>query len=151
MKSLTKIWTIGTSNRSLEDFLSLLKHHSIKAVADIRRFPTSKFPHFRKENLKDALESSGMKYFHIESLGGYRGDYLEHMRSMEFEEGMKELTSISSRYKTAFVCAELLFFRCHRRFVSDELVRRGFEVIHIIDKERTYKHKGKTLKHLGDP
>jgi len=136
------IYTIGTSNRSLQEFLGTLKKYRIQMVVDVRRFPTSKHEHFKQENLKNSLEKEGIKYVHIKELGGYRKNgYLKHIQSEEFRQGIEKLLEIARQHKTAIMCAELLFFRCHRRFISDKLVEQGEKVLHIIDEKRTYQHK----------
>lgn len=137
-----RVYTIGTSNRNFEEFTSLLKQYEIKALIDVRRFPTSKFEHFKKENLKQNIERAGIEYIHIKELGGYRsGGYLKYMQTMEFKKGLHALLEIASRKQTAIMCSQLLFFRCHRRFISSELVKLGFEVIHILDRKRLVEHR----------
>jgi len=84
-----KIWTIGTSNRGLEEFLSLLEAYQIEAIVDVRRFPTSKHKHFKQENLEASLNRSGIDYHHVIELGGYRkGGYKKYMETEEFERGL---------------------------------------------------------------
>jgi uncharacterized protein (DUF488 family) len=134
---MTKVYTVGTSTRSLEEFLSLLEKHGIKKIIDVRRFPTSKFEHFKKEN----LEKLRLGYVHIPELGGYRGDYRKYMETGEFKRGLRKLLRLVRQETCAIVCAELLYFRCHRRFISDALVQRGIEVVHIIDEERVTSHR----------
>jgi uncharacterized protein (DUF488 family) len=143
-----KIWTIGTSNRGLEEFLSLLEAYQIEAIVDVRRFPTSKHKHFKQENLEASLNRSGIDYHHVIELGGYRkGGYKKYMETEEFERGLLYVETIASTKRVAIMCAELLFFRCHRRFIADALKLRGHTVIHIIDERRSYEHKGKNDKH----
>jgi uncharacterized protein (DUF488 family) len=137
-----KVYTIGTSNRSLGEFISLLKQYEIKALIDVRRFPTSKLEYFKKENLKQSMEKAGIEYIHIEELGGYRsGGYTKYMQTKEFKRGFENLLKIASRKQTAIMCSQLLFFRCHRRFISNELVKLGFEVLHIIDSKRLIEQR----------
>ena len=130
---MTTLWTIGTGTRSIEDFLDLLAENRIETLADIRSFPTSRFEWFKKENLKASLKSAGIRYVHIRELGGYRrGGYLSHTRTGEFARGLEKLIALSSARRTAFMCAETVFFRCHRRYVADQLVRRWHPVLHIM-------------------
>ena len=129
-----KVFTIGTSTRSLEEFLSLLKKHKIGTLIDVRRFPTSRFEHFKKENLEKLEE---INYCHLNGLGGYE----KHIKSEEFKEAFKRLLRLSEKENAAIMCAERLFFRCHRRFISNELVKHGIKVVHIIDEKRIYEHK----------
>ncbi len=142
-----KIWTIGTSDRSMEEFLQLLDAYELQAIADVRRFPTSRHAHFRQENLKESLINSGIEYHHFGELGGYRkGGYRQYMTTEEFERGITRLEALASSRRVAIMCAELLFFRCHRRFIADALKERGHTVIHIIDAKRSYEHKGRDEK-----
>jgi len=139
-----KIWTVGTSNRSIEEFLHLLRAYKIEVIADVRRFPTSKYGHFKQEVLKENLNRCGIEYNHIVELGGYRtGGYRQYMGTEDFERGLLRLEQLAASRRVAIMCAELLFFRCHRRFIADALTERGHTVIHIIDEHRSYEHKGK--------
>jgi len=131
----------------LEELINLLKRYGIRVIIDIRRFPTSrKYPHFNRENLSRSLEGVGIKYFWLgNELGGFReGGYEKYMANNEWLRGYKHLLKILEEFKdtnVALMCSERLWFRCHRRFISDTLVRDGFKVVHIIDAERTYVHK----------
>ena len=133
--SLT-IWTIGHSNRSKEEFLNLLREHSIEVLADIRSFPTSKIEHFKKENLEKWLPENGVEYVWLgKELGGYRkGGYKRHMRTKLFREGVQKLLETAKQKRTCMMCMEKNPKYCHRRFLSAHLERKGVEVIHIIEK-----------------
>jgi len=138
------IYTIGHSTRTLSELIKLLKNCGIEIVVDVRRFPSSKkFPYFRREYLEDQLERNGIEYFWLgDSLGGYRkGGYDRYMKSNDFKEGIADLLSIAKKGKTAIMCAELLWFKCHRRFISDVLLKLGYKVVHIVDEKRTYEHR----------
>ena len=134
------ILTVGHSNRPLEDFITLLREHETEAVVDVRRFPTSKFEHFCKPNLEESLAKAGIRYYHVAELGGFRHGYREYTETSEFGRGLNQLLKIASRFKTAVMCAEKLFFRCHRRFIADRLVERGMTVLHVMN-GRLYEHK----------
>jgi len=140
-----EVYTVGHSSRSLEELIAILKDYKISLVVDVRRFPTSRlFPHFKKESLERALEENGVKYIWLgDLLGGFReGGYLEYMRSEEFEKGFRRLLDlIESNDRVAILCREKLWFKCHRRFISDKLVREGYKIIHIIDRGRTYERR----------
>ncbi|MHC1635791.1 MAG: DUF488 domain-containing protein [Candidatus Methanospirareceae archaeon] len=139
---MAKIWTVGTSNRSLEEFLALLKLHNIEVIVDVRRFPVSKYEHFRADKLKTSLENTGILYHHAQELGGYRkGGYKEYMKSEDFIRGIIFVERLASKKRVAIMCAEKLFFKCHRRYIADALKRRGNEIVHIIDAKRSYEHK----------
>ena len=139
------IYTVGHSNRTLEDFLALLRHYGIQQVFDVRRFPTSKkWPHFRKEALETSLPEAGIEYHHLgDLLGGYRsGGYEKYMETDDFRRGIQQLLQLAHDGRAALMCAEMLYFKCHRRFISDYLVREiGAEVRHIVDTRRVIPHQ----------
>jgi len=137
------VYTLGTSNRTLEEFIALLRHLGVEVVVDVRRFPTSRFEHFKKEELARSLPEAGIDYDHLGGeLGGYRrGGYQAFLASEEFQQGLGKLEEIAKERKTAIVCAERLPWRCHRRFIGGELERRGWQVIHIIDERRNWSPK----------
>lgn len=139
---MKKVYTLGTSTRSLEEFLSLLEKHGIERIIDVRRFPTSRYEHFKKEN----LEKLGIKYTHLGSLGGYRGGYRKYMATKDFKKAFSELLALVKKERCAIICAELLYFRCHRRYIADKLTEKGFEVVHILDSRRALKHVVSTLE-----
>jgi len=167
-----KIYSIGHSTHSLGHFLSLLEEHCIRAVADVRAFPSSsRYPHFNRPNLERSLEKHGIRYAWLgRELGGYRkkseglGEaspntgwdregfrtYADHMLSESFARGIGRLLDLARTARTAFMCAEKHYWRCHRRLISDYLVSRGeltpsagaaqaglqpepVEVLHILD------------------
>ena len=132
----TTIWTIGHSNRSQETFLGMLKEHKIEVLVDVRRFPTSKVEHFKREAMEQWLPEQGVEYVWLgEELGGYRhGGYEAYMRTKLFEDGTKRLSEIASHRRTCIMCMEPNPKYCHRRFLSEHLKRKGVKVIHIIEK-----------------
>lgn len=134
---MKKVYTLGTSTRSLDEFLGLLRKHGIERIIDVRRFPTSRYEHFKKER----LEKLNIKYIHLEALGGYRGGYEKYMAIKDFKKAFKGLLALVKKERCAIICAELLYYRCHRRYISDALARRGVEVVHIIDEKRSLSHK----------
>ncbi len=142
------IYTIGHSTRSTEDFLKILKHYGIETVVDVRHFPSSKkFPWFNKDMLEKTLAEGGIKYFWLEALGGFRkGGYAEYTKTQEFAEGIKRLEEIAEQGRTAVMCAEILFFRCHRRYISEKLTQLGHKVIHIYNLEKIQEHKPQEVK-----
>lgn len=138
------IYTVGHSNRSLEEFIRLLKKHGIDLVVDVRRWPTSsKFPHFNMESLREELGKNGIEYIWLgDLLGGYRkGGYQSYMESAQYREGILKIESLSREHTVAIMCSEKLWFRCHRRFISDTLVKKGYRVVHVIDEKRVQEHK----------
>jgi uncharacterized protein (DUF488 family) len=144
------VLTIGHSNHPLEPFLALLAQHEVEALVDIRRFPGSrKHPPFSRDNLAAALPKSGVEYHWLEALGGRRHQqrdespnrglknkgfrsYADYMGTDQFREGVKTLLEVARRKRTAIMCAEGLFWQCHRRLVSDFLIANGVTVQHIM-------------------
>src|SRR5690348_10838294 len=131
-----EVFTIGHSNHPLEVFLDLLGRHNIETQADVRRFPGSrKHPQFNQAELAGSLRTSGVEYEWIEALGGRRGkqsdespnlslrnqgfrNYADYMLTEPFREGIDKLLELAGRKRTAIVCAEGLFWQCHRRLIS---------------------------------
>ena len=137
------IYTLGTSRRESQEFLDLLINNSIEMVVDVRRFPTSKFEHFKRDRLSKLLVESGIEYSYLgKELGGYRSHgYLSFINTEEFKEGLDQLEKIAQQKKVAIVCAERFPWRCHRRFIGLELERHGWKVVHIIDNKRSWVPK----------
>lgn len=151
------IWTVGHSTHSAEEFIQILKSHSLEALVDVRSFPGSRrYPHFNKEQLSQSLAASSIDYYHFPSLGGRRKPkaesrntawknasfraYADHMESADFKKGIEELQELSALRRTAVMCAEALWWRCHRSLISDYLKALGVEVNHIADEKRTEVH-----------
>jgi len=130
------IWTIGHSNRSIEKFLGLLREHRIEVLADIRRFPTSKVEHFKREEMEQWLPKHGIGYARLgKELGGYRrGGYEAHMKTKLFRDGVKNLLELARQKRVCVMCMEKNPKYCHRRFLTAHLERKGVEVIHILEK-----------------
>ena len=137
------IYTLGTSDRSPEQFLGLLEAFAIKVVIDVRRFPTSRFEHFKQENLAALLGEKGIDYLYLGTeLGGYRkGGYESFMASEQFRHGLERLEEAAKAERAVILCAERLPWRCHRRFISGRLLQRGWQVSHIIDEKRSWSPK----------
>jgi len=134
------IYTLGTSTRTSEEFIELLSSHGVEVIVDVRRFPSSRFDHFRRENLAGLLSEAGIEYIYMgNELGGYRwGGYQNFTTTPEFQRGLDRLERIAQNKKTAIICAERFPWRCHRRFIALELEKRGWQVKHIIDRERVW-------------
>lgn len=152
-----KIWTIGHSTRSLDELVELLEENKIEAVADVRSFPGSrKFPHFNAEALAVSLPKSGIQYFPLKQLGGrrkvrrdsphtvWRNDafrgYADYMDTDDFKKGIDELLDLASEKRIAIMCAEAVWWRCHRSMISDYLKAEGHTVLHIISSQKTEIH-----------
>ena len=140
---MREIWTIGHSNKSFQDFLEILKVYEIEILADVRSFPGSrKFPWFNKEYFSENLPPEGIDYTLIKNLGGRRKvkpdshntawenlqfrAYADYMESPQFLEGINELINYASQKRTAYMCSEVLWWRCHRSMISDYLKLKGF-------------------------
>ncbi|MBC7187767.1 MAG: DUF488 family protein, partial [Calditrichaeota bacterium] len=144
------VYTVGHSSLSLEEFLARLRAHGIRRLVDVRRFPTSRaFPHFDREALAATLSAAGIDYRWLgEGLGGFRsGGYQGYVQTPEFGAALAELKTLADGLPTAVMCSEALFFRCHRRFIAEELVRQGWRVVHIIDLSRTQEHRLRQAYH----
>jgi uncharacterized protein (DUF488 family) len=136
------IHTFGTSNRTLEDFIRVLKNYQIEMVADVRSFPTSsKFPHFKKESFSFALGEASLGYYYLgKELGGYRkGGYDAYTQTYDYLHGIELLERMALRCRCAIVCAERFPWKCHRRFIGRSLQDRGWKVIHILDEGKVWE------------
>jgi len=158
-----QIYTLGHSNRGLEEFIDIIQHYSIQILLDVRRFPSSRLsPHFSYDNLLKTLRELNIDYVWIKELGGFRkfGEDVEDIgicRSIKSEgfrayatylatnngakQALAKLASIAEQKITVIMCRERFPWRCHRRFISDYLFSREFQVIHIIDVGREIIHK----------
>jgi uncharacterized protein (DUF488 family) len=137
-----RIFTLGHSTRSLEEFLKILKKFQIELVIDVRRWPSSKkFPWFNKDDLEKELKKNKIDYTHFPELGGYRKEgYMAFSKTEEFSEAIKKLLKVIGKKNAAILCSELLWFRCHRRYIAEKLAMLGHKVIHIFDENRTQEH-----------
>ncbi|MGE5252595.1 MAG: DUF488 family protein [Planctomycetaceae bacterium] len=135
------IFTLGTSNRTWEEFIRLLRAHRIEMVIDVRSFPTSKFAHFKRGVMNLALAEAAFGYHFLgRELGGFRkGGYEAYTQTLPYLAGMELLERMASRCRAAILCAERLPWRCHRRFIGRSLQERGWKVTHIIDEERVWE------------
>ena len=151
------IWTIGHSILALDKFVGLLQQQNIKALADVRLFPMSRrYPHFNSEALTKALREEGIRYLHFPELGGrrkplpdsknlawrnesFRG-YADYMETAEFKKGIERLIKEASERNVAIMCAEAVWWRCHRGLISDYLKVRGWKVLHIASTGKAEEH-----------
>jgi len=153
----TTVWTIGHSNRSIEAFVELLEVSGIRALADVRRFPGSRrYPQFGQEQLAHTLSEAQIEYVHFPELGGRRGaragsrntawrnaafrGYADYMETPEFETGMQHLLVLAREKQTAIMCAEALWWQCHRGLISDWLKTRGHTVLHVVGRGKVEEH-----------
>lgn len=136
-----RIFTIGHSNRAWVEFAALLAVHGIDRIADVRAYPASRrHPQFDRLQLERELPAIGVDYLWLgRELGGMR-DYAAHMKTLLFEEGVARLLANARDRRLACMCAEKAPEHCHRNLLSSALVRRGVEVVHLIDKETRIPH-----------
>lgn len=156
-RSIT-IWTVGHSTRTGAEFRALLTAYDIELVADVRRFPGSRrLPQFAASRLRRELPPIGVYYHHLPALGGRRSPrprspndawrhpafrgYADYVATEAFAEGMLELLMLAYGFRTAILCAELLWWRCHRRLIADVLVSLGVDVVHIRDQAHKEQHR----------
>jgi uncharacterized protein (DUF488 family) len=163
-----RIWTIGHSTRTIDEFISLLKENEIKLVVDVRAWPGSKrYPQFNKDALAESLTAHGIRYEHCPELGGkrksmpdsrntawrnasFRG-YADYMETEQFQKGIERLLDVAAEAKsTAIMCAEAVWWRCHRSLIADYLKARGVEVLHILGANKAEPHPYTSAAHIVD-
>ncbi|HYK96961.1 MAG TPA: DUF488 domain-containing protein [Candidatus Acidoferrales bacterium] len=153
-----RIWSIGHGTRPIDEFIAVLASGDIRALADIRTFPGSRrHPQFGQTALRTSLAGAGIAYEHLVGLGGrrdarpdsphtalrvdaFRG-YADHMASAEFARDLKRLESMARERPTAYLCAETLWWRCHRRMLSDLLTALGWTVTHLLGPGKSEPHQ----------
>ena len=151
------LWTVGHSNRPLEEFLRLLRAHGATLVVDVRKMPGSRRNRqFGRDTLPQALRQAGIGYVHMLGLGGLRRrrpdspntgwenasfqGYADYMLTPEFQQSLQELLERADGQRAVLMCAEAVPWRCHRSLIADALVVRGVAVEHILDASRTQRH-----------
>lgn len=161
----SRIYTIGHSTRTLDELVGLLREHAVERLADIRRYPGSRrFPYFSGDSLALSLPRFGIEYLHFPDLGGRRKPqpdspngawendqfraYADHMSTPAFHASVDRL--LATAKATAVMCAEAVPWRCHRNLLSDELLRRGVEVIHILGPASTKLHALNPMARIAD-
>jgi uncharacterized protein (DUF488 family) len=155
---ISRIWTIGHSTRKTDELIALLEENGIKLLADVRMYPGSKrYPQFGREALANSLSEVGIRYEHFPDLGGrrkakpdskntawrnemFRG-YADYMETEDFRKGIARLVDLAEESgPTTIMCAEAVWWRCHRSLISDYLKARGVEVLHILDHKKVDEH-----------
>ena len=153
-----RIWTIGHGTRTIDEFVSVLRQAGVVTLVDIRTFPGSRrHPQFGQAALRASLAEAGVAYMHLAGLGGRRKPapgsphvalrveafraYADHMATNEFQRDLARLEAVASVTPTAYMCAETLWWRCHRRMLSDLLTVRGCEVIHLLGPDTSEPHR----------
>lgn len=151
------IWTFGHSTRSTEEFIQALQSFGIEVLADVRRYPGSrKYPQFNVAALEEYLPAAGINYKPMPALGGrrkprpdsrntvwrsesFRG-YADYAETEEFGEALEELKQVAKEKRTAYMCSEAVWWRCHRAIISDCLKEQGWLVMHIMKEEVATEH-----------
>jgi uncharacterized protein (DUF488 family) len=164
------IYSIGHSTRTLDELISALKSHGIAVLADIRSFPMSRrLPQFNRDDLGPSLQKHDILYRWFPKLGGRRKrvypkgespnvslrsdsfrNYADYMLTNEFAEGIEDLLMLAANHRLAYMCAERVYFRCHRMLVSDWLAAHGHEVLHIDDERPAKPHTLMRVARLVD-
>jgi uncharacterized protein (DUF488 family) len=149
--------TIGHSTRSRDEFLSLLRHHAVTTVVDVRRYPASRrFPHFGGPALRMSLLEVEIAYVHEPDLGGHRDPrpdspnsgwrvpafrgYADHMATPDFQRALARVIARAGQERPCVMCAEGLPSRCHRQLIADALLASGHEVHHVLGEEMPTPH-----------
>jgi uncharacterized protein (DUF488 family) len=161
------VWTIGHSTRSAVEFSDILLAHKLEVLVDVRSFPGSRrYPQFNKLVLAESLGKIGITYRHLPSLGGRRKPkadsknhawknasfraYADYMESGDFKEGISELVELAGKHRTTVMCAEAVWWRCHRSLIADYLKAIGSSVWHILDATHTQLHPYTTAALIVD-
>lgn len=151
------IYTVGHSTRNIEEFTALLSAQGIDCIVDVRRFPGSrKYPQFNQEPLQESLAADGIGYRPMKALGGRRKvrtdskhtrwrnasfqGYADYMETSAYRDAFDTLEAVAREARVAIMCAEAVWWRCHRSMISDELKARGWTVLHIIGPEQPKEH-----------
>lgn len=159
------IWTIGHSTHTAEEFIRMLDAFAIKTLVDIRTFPGSRrYPHFNKESLEKLLPQHNIEYIHMRELGGrrkpvknshntawrneaFRG-YADYTETTAFANAIHQLENIALKNRTAYMCSEAVWWRCHRSLVSDYLKIKGWTVMHIMTANKAEEHPYTSAAHI---
>ena len=156
---MARVYTFGHSSRSIEEFISALRSYDVTLVVDVRRFPGSRRnPQFGADALAATLDEHGIGYRHLEALGGRRSDpqgdspndewendsfqaYADYALTDAFQEALDELVTLAENEVLVIICAEAVYWRCHRRIIADWLLARGYDVVNIFDGDRADEHE----------
>lgn len=156
-KDPKKIWTIGHSTHDWVEFIDLLAQHEIRRICDVRSMPGSrKFPQYNQDNMKASLPESGIEYLHMPELGGRRKkskfptnttwrnasfqNYADYMQTDPFQKGISNLEELAAEKYTCLMCAEAVWWRCHRSMIADCLKFLGWTVLHIMSSTDVQEH-----------
>ena len=153
------LFTVGHSTRSLDELIRILHTSNVSILADVRSYPKSRTnPQFNSDAIADVLPQHGVEYVWLQKLGGRREglgrkskntcwknqsfrNYADYMETQTFLEGFADLTNLIRKGTVAIMCAEALYWRCHRSMISDFAKSRGFRVVHLIGENKWSEHK----------
>jgi len=161
------VFTVGHSTRSGEEFLEILKAHGVEVLVDVRSFPGSRrYPQFNREALRESLKEAGIEYRHDPRLGGRRAPradshntawrnaqfrgYADHMETEVFRKGVEDLLELAPDRRVAVMCAEAVWWRCHRSLLADYLKAEGHTVLHIVDNKKIEEHPYTSVAQIID-
>jgi uncharacterized protein (DUF488 family) len=165
------VFTVGHGTRTTDELVELLRDGDVTSLVDVRRFPGSRrHPHFAREVLAESLPPLGVDYdWRGEELGGRRsrkkdgtsrhpawrndafGAYADYMDTTDFRRALERLEAEArGGARLAVMCAETLWWRCHRRLIADALALRGTEVVHLIQPGTSSPHPPNEAARLGD-
>lgn len=161
------IWTIGHSTHTIDQLVAMLHSFGIGLVADVRTYPGSRrYPHFNKEALEFSLAKNNIQYVHLKELGGrrkpnpdskntmWRNDafrgYADYMETDAFQKGIEQLQRLAFGQRTAYMCSEAVWWRCHRSLISDYLKFMGWTVMHIMNKGKAEEHPYTSAARFAD-
>jgi len=153
------LFTIGHSTRPLDELLGILQAYGVAILGDVRSFPRSGTnPQFNSDTLVEVLPQHGIEYVWLQKLGGRRQglarkskntcwknqsfrNYADYMETATFLEGFAQLAGLIQKGVVAIMCAEMLYWRCHRSMVSDFAKSKGIRVTHIVEQSHSSEHK----------
>lgn len=161
------LWTVGHSTHTLDELVALIRAHGIRLIADVRKMPRSRrHPQFNIDTLPGALAAAGFGYVHFAGLGGLRREqpdsinrawknpsfraYADYMQTPMFAAELDRLLSLAARERIAIMCAEAVWWRCHRSLIADALVARGETVLHILSEDRAEPHALREFARVTD-
>ena len=151
------IWTVGHSTRTIDELIAMLQSFRIALLADVRNYPGSRrYPHFNKDAFEISLAKENIQYVHLKDLGGrrkpkpdskntiWRNDafrgYADYMDTDAFNKAAEQLELLADKQRTAYMCSEAVWWRCHRSLISDYLKSIGWTVMHIMDIHKAEEH-----------
>ena len=161
------VFTVGHSTRSGEEFVEILNAHGVEVLVDVRSFPGSRrYPQFNRVALSESLGKAGIEYRHEPRLGGRRAPradshntawrnpqfrgYADHMETEVFRKGVEDLLELARDRRVAVMCAEAVWWRCHRSLLADYLKAHGHTVLHIIDQKKIEEHPYTSVARIVD-